>query len=203
MKFPWATDRSACHEAAGDPATADERTRRKGSWLRLRNVMAIPLAGAIGIGGFGCASSLNSHSGRAASEIAAPLHTNGGSIVDAAGRTVTITGVNWFGFETSTFAPHGLWARNDAIGSMTVSNSTIVENHDSSSHFTFNFVTTAISVTVQPSLAGRSFTVDGTNYTSAQTFNWPPGASHCGAFAATRRNTTRPSEPPSSVTRAS
>ncbi|HEX6350898.1 MAG TPA: glycoside hydrolase family 5 protein [Candidatus Dormibacteraeota bacterium] len=24
----------------------------------------------------------------------------------------TITGVNWFGFETSLFAPHGLWARN-------------------------------------------------------------------------------------------
>ena len=40
------------------------------------------------------------------------MHTNGGSIVDAAGQTVTITGVNWFGFETSTFAPHGLWARN-------------------------------------------------------------------------------------------
>ena len=112
MKFPWTTGRSARREAAGAPATADERTHRKRSLLRLRNVMVVPLAGAIGIGGFGCASSLNSHSGRAASEIATPLHTNGGSIVDAAGRTVTITGVNWFGFETSTFAPHGLWARN-------------------------------------------------------------------------------------------
>ncbi|HEX5296811.1 MAG TPA: cellulase family glycosylhydrolase, partial [Streptosporangiaceae bacterium] len=40
------------------------------------------------------------------------MHTDGGSIVDAAGRTVTITGVNWFGFETTVFAPHGLWARN-------------------------------------------------------------------------------------------
>jgi endoglucanase len=40
-----------------------------------------------------------------------PLHTHGGDIVDAEGRVVHITGVNWFGLETSTFAPHGLWAR--------------------------------------------------------------------------------------------
>jgi endoglucanase len=32
--------------------------------------------------------------------------------VDAAGNTVTLTGVNWFGFETSTFAPDGLSVRN-------------------------------------------------------------------------------------------
>ena len=45
------------------------------------------------------------------------LHTDGGSIVDAQGRTVHITGVNWFGLETGTFAPHGLWARglNDML----------------------------------------------------------------------------------------
>ncbi len=40
------------------------------------------------------------------------LHTANGQIVDAAGRTVLLTGVSWFGFETGTFAPHGLWARN-------------------------------------------------------------------------------------------
>jgi endoglucanase len=50
------------------------------------------------------------------SEEAAPtrsgvLHTDGGNIVDEQGRVVHITGVNWFGFETGTFAPHGLWAR--------------------------------------------------------------------------------------------
>jgi endoglucanase len=33
-------------------------------------------------------------------------------LVDASGCKVQLTGVNWFGFETSTFAPHGLWARN-------------------------------------------------------------------------------------------
>jgi endoglucanase len=32
--------------------------------------------------------------------------------VDSLGCVVHLSGVNWFGFETSTFAPHGLWARN-------------------------------------------------------------------------------------------
>jgi endoglucanase len=41
-----------------------------------------------------------------------PLHTVGGNIIDADGRIVHISGVNWFGMETSTFAPHGLWARS-------------------------------------------------------------------------------------------
>jgi endoglucanase len=40
-----------------------------------------------------------------------PLATAGSQIVDALGQTVRIAGVNWFGLETSNFAPHGLWAR--------------------------------------------------------------------------------------------
>lgn len=36
----------------------------------------------------------------------------------------------------------------------------------------------SISVTVQSSSSGRSFSVDGTTYSSAQTFTWTPGASH-------------------------
>jgi endoglucanase len=42
----------------------------------------------------------------------APLHTEGGKIVDSRGEEVVLTGVNWFGLETGSFAPHGLWARN-------------------------------------------------------------------------------------------
>ena len=41
-----------------------------------------------------------------------PLHTDGAKIVDANGKTVTLTGVNWFGFETTAFVTHGLWARS-------------------------------------------------------------------------------------------
>ena len=40
-----------------------------------------------------------------------PLHTDGARLLDAAGHEVRVTGVNWFGLETDTFAPHGLWAR--------------------------------------------------------------------------------------------
>ncbi len=40
------------------------------------------------------------------------LHTCGGRIYDSKGRQVHITGINWFGMETGTYAPHGLWSRN-------------------------------------------------------------------------------------------
>jgi endoglucanase len=50
-----------------------------------------------------------------------PLHAEGSKIVDARGETVTFTGVNWFGLETNTFAPHGLWSRklDDMLDQMT------------------------------------------------------------------------------------
>lgn len=41
-----------------------------------------------------------------------PLHADHGKIVDARGHEVVLSGVNWFGLETGTFAPHGLWTRN-------------------------------------------------------------------------------------------
>lgn len=44
------------------------------------------------------------------------LHTQGATIVDSTGKVVRLTGLSWFGLETSNFAPHGLWARS--MGSM-------------------------------------------------------------------------------------
>ncbi|HEY6404256.1 MAG TPA: glycoside hydrolase family 5 protein [Blastocatellia bacterium] len=38
-------------------------------------------------------------------------HTSGNQILDASNQPVRITGINWFGMETSNFAPHGLWTR--------------------------------------------------------------------------------------------
>ncbi len=38
-------------------------------------------------------------------------HTNGNKILDAANQPVRICGVNWFGLETNTYIPHGLWTR--------------------------------------------------------------------------------------------
>ncbi len=40
------------------------------------------------------------------------LHTCGSRLFDSNGREVQITGLNWFGMETGTFVPHGLWSRN-------------------------------------------------------------------------------------------
>ena len=40
------------------------------------------------------------------------------------------------------------------------------------------FTQNPVQVTVQTNPAGLSFTVDGTTYTSAQTFSWQPGSSH-------------------------
>src|SRR5262249_10278590 len=40
------------------------------------------------------------------------LVTVGSQIVDQSGRTFRVAGVNWFGFETRTFAPHGLSQRS-------------------------------------------------------------------------------------------
>jgi aryl-phospho-beta-D-glucosidase BglC (GH1 family) len=38
--------------------------------------------------------------------------TNGSRIVDSQGNTVTLNGINWFGMETETYSPHGLWTRS-------------------------------------------------------------------------------------------
>jgi endoglucanase len=38
-------------------------------------------------------------------------HTSGNQILDANNQPVRIAGINWFGLETSNFAPHGLWIR--------------------------------------------------------------------------------------------
>ena len=40
------------------------------------------------------------------------LHTSGNRILDTSGRVVGLSGINWFGFETSSHAPHGLWQGN-------------------------------------------------------------------------------------------
>ena len=40
------------------------------------------------------------------------LHVQGNRLLDAQGKSVRLTGVNWFGLETSNEAPHGIWARD-------------------------------------------------------------------------------------------
>jgi len=40
------------------------------------------------------------------------------------------------------------------------------------------FIQNPVQVTVQTSIAGPTFSVDGTTYSSAQIFSWQPGSSH-------------------------
>ena len=39
-------------------------------------------------------------------------HTSGSQILDTKNQPVKISGVNWFGMETASFVPHGLWTRS-------------------------------------------------------------------------------------------
>lgn len=40
------------------------------------------------------------------------LHTQGAQLLDSEEKVVILRGINWFGLETNTFAPHGLWTRS-------------------------------------------------------------------------------------------
>ncbi|MEH2460269.1 cellulase family glycosylhydrolase [Nostoc sp.] len=57
-------------------------------------------------------ASIQLDASRAATPIELPLSTIGRTIVDAKGKVVLPRGVNWFGMETDTHAPHGLWKRD-------------------------------------------------------------------------------------------
>lgn len=106
--------------------------------------------------------------------------SDGLSIIGGSGTLsgAVAANVNIPNYGLGTGGRHGMWARNDAIGSLTVSTSTIVEYRDDSPNFSFNFVSEPISVTVQANPPGPAFSVDGTNYTSVQSFTWTPGSSH-------------------------
>ncbi|MEM9923054.1 MAG: cellulase family glycosylhydrolase [Cyanobacteria bacterium P01_D01_bin.50] len=49
---------------------------------------------------------------RATTTVKLPLSTRGAKIVDAKGNSILLQGVNWFGMETETHTPHGLWKRD-------------------------------------------------------------------------------------------
>ncbi|WP_299245691.1 cellulase family glycosylhydrolase [uncultured Aquimarina sp.] len=40
------------------------------------------------------------------------LTASGNRLYDSTGKEVRLTGVNWFGFETQNYSPHGIWSRD-------------------------------------------------------------------------------------------
>jgi len=80
-------------------------------------LLVATIVGALSRGVLGSAASGENTSSKSLASSFKPgppnfLHTEGSKIVDSTGKEVRLTGVNWFGMETGTFAPHGLWERN-------------------------------------------------------------------------------------------
>ncbi|WP_052293709.1 cellulase family glycosylhydrolase [Azospirillum sp. B510] len=93
---------------------------------------------------------------KAAGGIQGFLHTQGNQIVDEAGNTVRLTGVNWFGGEGYNYVPAGLWADSyqhhlesmKSVGFNTIRLTLSDEMFDSSA------VTNGIDFSKNPDLAG-------------------------------------------------
>ncbi len=91
------------------------------------------------------------------------LHTSGRQILDANGKEVFLTGIAWFGFETSNCTYHGLWAQNmeyilDTIANqgfnlMRVPISVQLVNEWRQGRYP---ATTTISLDYNPNLAGKN-----------------------------------------------
>lgn len=62
----------------------------------------------IGVIGFGAVGA-GTEKAKAAANY---YHTSGNKIVDSSGKPAIFNGINWFGFETANYAPHGLWTRS-------------------------------------------------------------------------------------------
>jgi endoglucanase len=87
------------------------QSKRAGpKWLRWLVPVIVGVAAVATLAAFTLPSLLAPRQDHSATQF--PLHTEGTRVVDAQGKEVKLTGVNWFGMETGTFAPHGLWARN-------------------------------------------------------------------------------------------
>ncbi len=69
---------------------------------RFTNRLLVLLTIALAIGFGGTASTAGD----------AYWHTSGSQIVDSSGAPIRMSGVNWYGFETTDFIAHGLWAQS-------------------------------------------------------------------------------------------
>jgi Divergent InlB B-repeat domain len=110
--------------------------------------------------------------------------SSGISILGSAGplTNATATTVNVSDYNLNNISgEHAWWAKCQngcPIGSLTVSNSVVPEYQNDSGAFTFNFVSNIVLVTVQASVGGIAFLVDGTTYSNAAAFSWPTASSH-------------------------
>src|SRR5258706_3041166 len=85
-----------------------------------------------------------------------PLHADGAHLVDSQGNRADLSGVNWFGFETESFAPHGLDVRNyqDMLNQMAHLGFNTIRLPYSNQLFDPASAPTGISYTLNPDLRG-------------------------------------------------
>lgn len=96
--------------------------------------------------------------GDPAQAIAGYLHTEGNQILDSAGNAVRLTGVNWFGIESETHAPHGLWTRGykDMMSEMKDQGFNVIRLPFSNEALDPGKVPNGIDFSQNPDLAGLS-----------------------------------------------
>jgi endoglucanase len=85
-----------------------------------------------------------------------PLHAVGSRLMNEQGAQVVLSGVNWFGFETQSFAPHGLQARNyqDMLNQMAHLGFNTLRLPYSNQLFDASSQPTGIDYTLNPDLRG-------------------------------------------------
>ena len=119
-------------------------------------------------------------------------HGTGGTVSPASGWrnngavvSITATPTNnnqvSYSFVGWTGSGTGSYSGNNNPASITM-NGPITENA--------SFTQNPVQVTVQTNPAGRTFSVDGTPYTAAQTFSWQPGSSHIIASTSPQNGAT-------------
>jgi len=109
-----------------------------------------------GVGGGGGGSGGGSGGGTAGP--ANRLRIAGNKIVDDKGAPVRLTGVNWFGLETDTFAPHGLWQRSmdGMLDQIVAAGFNVLRVPFSSRLFDPGAAPTGIDAALNPDLVGKS-----------------------------------------------
>jgi hypothetical protein len=105
---------------------------------------------------------------------------NSGSVVSISATPTNNTQVS-YSFDAWIGTGAGSYSGTNNPASITM-NGPITENA--------TFIQNPVQVTVQTNPAGRTFSVDGTSYTSAQVFSWQPGSSHTIATTSPQNGAT-------------
>ncbi|EFM08879.1 glycoside hydrolase family 5 [Paenibacillus curdlanolyticus YK9] len=83
-------------------------------------------------------------------------HTSGSRIVDAGGNPAIFNGLNWFGFETANYSPHGLWSYslNSVMDQIKAHGYNLIRLPYSNQMFDAGSMPTSLNTTTNPDLLG-------------------------------------------------